>query len=354
MTNKLYTEDFIDKNGCRWNLNVYNCKDEDYYRAIYYNKLVISVCVSLLDSILIIYRVGIKRRNIITLYGIASIDGLLVFVGLFAYAMIYHAISILKAEEVGNYVLQEFSFYMQYIFVLIAIQIYLTGTLNASPRYKSSAFYYPRPRVANTISFIFMIIWVSIEIVGIFKIGSIRNFPYISYEKSIYQFDEALKNSQYKLWVKITYVTFGVASVITCILFILFGVNLHKTAKRSLEEMYRTKKIKSNVVVPIRIALYKMEWINGACYVFMFVFGVLFIIMGFFENLVYSYERTVFPKIFCVALNIIPPAIIFMTLLSIVYGEARSDIISIFPSTHCEDDDYQMNYTKQSNEGEKI
>jgi len=42
--------------------------------------------------------------------------------------MIYHAISVLKAEKVGNYVLQEFSFYMQYIFVLIAIQIYLTGT----------------------------------------------------------------------------------------------------------------------------------------------------------------------------------------------------------------------------------
>jgi hypothetical protein len=79
--------------------------------------LVIAFCVSILDSILIIYRVGIKRRNIITLYGIASIDGLLVFVGLFAYSMIYHAISVLKAEKVGNYVLQEFSFYMQYIFV---------------------------------------------------------------------------------------------------------------------------------------------------------------------------------------------------------------------------------------------
>jgi len=85
-----YTEDYVDLNGCRWNLNVYNCKDEDYYRAIYYNKLVIAFCVSILDSILIIYRVGIKRRNIITLYGIASIDGLLVFVGLFAYCKLFY------------------------------------------------------------------------------------------------------------------------------------------------------------------------------------------------------------------------------------------------------------------------
>jgi len=357
---QLYKENNFDLNTCRWNLNIYNCKNEDYFRAVYYNKLVIAFCVSLLDSILIIYRVGIKRRNIITIYGIASIDGLLVFVGLFAYSMIYHAISILKAERVTNFVVQEFSFYLQYIFVLIAIQIYLTGTLNASPRYKGSTFYYPRPRVANTISLIFMVIWVSIEIVGIYKIGSIRNYPYISYVEEVRKQDKSLNSAEYSNWLKITYVTFGVASIIICSLFIFFGINLHKTAKRSLEEMYRTKKIKSNVVVPIRIALYKMEWINGACYVFMFVFGVLFIIMGFWEKNIYAtqnndeYDDPVLPKIFCVALNLIPPAIIFMTLLSIVYGEARSDIISIFPSTHMEEEDYQMNYTKQSNEEEKI
>jgi len=82
-------DDYSDKNICRWNLNVHGCKDEDYYRAIYYNKLLIAVFVSILDSVLIIYRIGIKRRNIITPYGIASIDGLLIFVGLFAYGNLY-------------------------------------------------------------------------------------------------------------------------------------------------------------------------------------------------------------------------------------------------------------------------
>jgi len=320
MADKLYTERFINQNGCRWNLNVYKCKDEDYYRAVYYNKLVISIFVSLLDSVLIIYRVGIKRRHIITLYGIASIDGLLIFVGLFAYAMIYHAISILKAEIIENYILQEFTFYLQYIFVLIAIQIYLTGTLNASPRYQGSKFYYPRPRVANAISFTLMAIWVTVNIIGTYKIGSIRNFPYISSEPNVSQYDHALNNSEYSFWVKVTYGTFGIASIIICVLFIIFGVNLYKTAKNSLEKMYRAKRIRTNVVVPIRIALYKMEWINGACYVFMFVFGLIFIIMGFKEKWVFSYEYNIAPKIFCVALNLIPPAIIFMTLLSIVYG----------------------------------
>jgi len=42
--------------------------------------------------------------------------------------MIFHAITILKAEYVENMIIQEFSFQLQYIFVLIAIQVYLTGT----------------------------------------------------------------------------------------------------------------------------------------------------------------------------------------------------------------------------------
>jgi len=345
------TEDHIDHNICRWNLSVYNCKDEDYFRAVYYNKIVIAVCVSLLDSILIIYRIGIKRRNIITPYGVASIDGLLIFVGFFAYAMIYHAISILKAERIDNFIIQEFCFISQYIFVLIAIQIYLTGTLNASPRYKGSSFYYPRPRVANTISAVVLAIWVGIEIVGIYFIGKTRNFFYISDDDKIKEFDNVFKGDEknkYKIWTHITYITFAVVSFITCVLFFVFGINLYKAAKRSLEDMYRSKKIKSNVVVPIRIALYKMRWINGACNIFMFAFSILFALMGAGEKYVFSNEYSVLAKIVCISMNLIPPAIIFMTLLSIVYGEARSDIISIFPSSHGEDEEYPMNYTKQS------
>jgi len=80
-----FQEEEIDNNICRWNLSVYNCKDEEYFRSVYYVKLVIAICVSLLDSVLIIYRLGIKRRNIITPYGIASIDGLLLFTALYSY-----------------------------------------------------------------------------------------------------------------------------------------------------------------------------------------------------------------------------------------------------------------------------
>jgi len=61
-----------------------------------------------------------------------------------------------------------------------------------------------------------------------------------------------------------------------------------------------------------------MRWINGACYCFMFAFGAIFVVMGLFEKEVYS--DGIIPKIFCIAMNLIPPAIVFMTLLSIVYG----------------------------------
>ena len=33
-----------------------------------------------------------------------------------------------------------------------------------------------------------------------------------------------------------------------------------------------------------------------------------------------------------------------------IYSEARTDIISVFPSTHYEEEEYQMNYTRQSQE----
>eukprot|EP00833_Pecoramyces_ruminatium_P002435 jgi/Orpsp1_1/1176467/evm.model.c7180000057706.1 len=347
-------EEEIDNNICRWNLSVYNCKDDVYFRSVYYVKLVIAICVSLLDSVLIIYRLGIKRRNIITPYGIASIDGLLIFSALYSYAMIFHSINILKGEYVVNFILQEYSFQSQYIFLLIAIQIYLTGTLNASPRYQGSRFYYPRPRVANTISFLILIAWSSVEIVGIYFVGSTRNFFYTSSNSEMKKMDSVFNEhkGKYLRWTYITYFTFSGACLITFILFFFFGINLTKAAKRSLEDMYRSKKIKSNVVIPIQIALFKMKWINGACNIIMLSFSCLFAAMAISENYIFNDENYIpgLSKILCITMNLIPPALTFIVLLSIVYGEARTDIISVFPSTHFEEDEYQMNYTKQSQE----
>jgi len=174
--------------------------------------------------------------------------------------MIYHSITILKSTVVTNFIVQEFNFYLQYIFVLIAIQIYLTGTLNSTPRYNKSSFYYPEPKIVNIISGTLLVLWLTIEIIGIFKIGSLRNYFYISKSEEIKSLDFVFTTNQssYKTWIRITYATFGIASIITCILFMIFGINVYKAAKRSLEEMYRSKKIKSNVVIPIRIALYKV------------------------------------------------------------------------------------------------
>ncbi|KAL6631254.1 hypothetical protein U3516DRAFT_775970 [Neocallimastix sp. 'constans'] len=349
-----FQEEEIDNNICRWNLSVYNCKDEEYFRSVYYVKLVIAICVSLLDSVLIIYRLGIKRRNIITPYGIASIDGLLLFTALYSYSMIFHSINILKGEYVVNFILQEYSFQSQYIFLLIAIQIYLTGTLNASPRYQGSKFYYPRPRVANTISFIALIIWISVEIVGIYFVGSTRNFFYTSSNSELKKIDAVFQENKrkYLRWTNITYFTFCGACLITFVLFFFFGIHLTKAAKRSLEEMYRSKKIKSNVVIPIQIALFKMKWINGACNVIMLSFSCLFAAMALSEEYIFDNDHyiSVLSKILCIIMNLIPPALTFIVLLSIVYGEARTDIISVFPSTHYEEEEYQMNYTRQSQE----
>jgi len=352
--NEYFQEQYIDKNICRWSLNVHNCKDEDYFRSVYIIKLVISVCVSLLDSALIIYRLGIKRRNIITPYGIASIDGLLLFTALYAYATIYHSISILYSEVITNFILQEYSFQIQFIFVLISLQIYLTGTLNASPRYPGSSIRFPRPRAANLISLIAFIIWFTIEIVGIFFVARNRSFFYVSSDqdrKNKYDLIYGKNKKSYFLWIKITYLTFCGTCFIVFLLFLLFGINLVKAANRSLEEMYRSKKIKANVVIPIRIAILKMQWISFACNIIMALFGTLFAFMAFGEELLYKDGNVneFLSKMICVAMNLVPPACIFVTLLCIVYGEARSDIVTAFPSTHFEEE-YQMNYTKQSEE----
>ncbi|ORX86505.1 hypothetical protein BCR32DRAFT_264897 [Anaeromyces robustus] len=352
MNDYLYKETRIDENICRWSINVYNCKDEDYFRSVYIIKLVLSICVSVLDSALIIYRLGIKRRNIITPYGIASIDGLLICTALYSYVSIYHSATIIKAVTISNFFLQESAFQFQFIFILIALQVYLTGTLNASPRYPGSTISFPRPRVTNIISIILFVIWFSIEVVGIIFVSKKRNFPYVSSEESIKNnYDDIYNQNKtfYKFWIIITYLTFCVACIVKFILFLLFGINLVKAANRSLEDMYRSKKIKSNVIIPIQIAILKMRWISFACNVIMALFAFIFGFLAFGENYLYYPSRSsnIFSKFFCVAMNLIPSACIFVTLLCIVYGEARSDIVTVFPSTHY-DEEYPMNYTKQS------
>jgi len=352
----LYNETRIDENICRWNLNIYNCENEDYFRSVYIIKLVISICVSLLDSALIIYRIGLKRRNVVTPYGIASIDGLLICTGLFAYTSIYQSLSILNAKSVNNFVIQEYVYQIPFICVLGALQLYLTGTINASPRYPGSKITFPKPKIANLISFIWFVIWFSIEIVGIYFVGKSRNKFYISSEpngkENDYIYDKNSHKKMYSISMQVTYLTFCVACLVNFLLFLSFGINLAKAANRSLEDMYRSKTIKSNVVVPIRIAILKMKWIHYACNIIMAVFAFMFGFMAFGEKFMYEHKNA--SKIVCVLMNIIPPACIFVTLLCIVYGEARSEIITNFPSTHVDDDEYQMNYMKQShNSGEK-
>ncbi|ORX86508.1 hypothetical protein BCR32DRAFT_264899 [Anaeromyces robustus] len=323
----------IDENICQWNLNVHNCEDEDYFRSVYIIKLVIAGCVSLLDSALIIYRIGLKRRNIITPYGIASIDGLLLCTGLFAYTSIIQSFVILHPKSINNDLVQEFIYQCPFICVLVALQLYLTGTLNASPRYPGTKIRFPRPRITNLISLIWFIIWFSIEVVGIYYVGINR------IKKQESNKEENIR--MYSLWILITYITFCIACLVNFLLFLLFGINLAKAANRSLKDMYRSKKIKTNVVVPIRIAILKMKWIHYACNIIMAVFAFMFGFMAFGERFVF--ENLNASKIVCVLMNIIPPACIFVTLLCIVYGEARSEIITVFPSTHPEEDEYQMN-----------
>lgn len=330
---------------CRWNLRIYNCKDEEFYRSVYYIKIVLAVCVCLLDSVLIVYRLGIKRRNLINPYGIAPIDGLLIMTKIFACTMFYNAYELLKTREVKNYIMQEYSYQLQFIFALGAIQLYLTGILNASPRYQGSVFSYPRPKIINIISSLLFLIWASIEVVGIFIIGSKRKSSDLTHEEI--KFPEMI-DPVYTRWIKITNITLCVVCVLLFIVFFLFGLNLTKIAERSLEDMYRSKKIKPNVVAPIQMAIMKMKWMNGAFYVIMLFFALAFILYPFLEIEILS---TFFSQLYCVSINILPPTFLFISLLSIVYGEARPELIPIFPSTHCDDEEYPMSYdlnTRQS------
>jgi len=95
---------------------------------------------------------------------------------------------------------------------------------------------------------------------GIYNIGSLRNYYFISGSEELKKNDNVLNKSKsvYQRWIQITYITFGVASIITCILFMIFGINVYKAAKRSLEDMNRSRRIRTNVIIPIRIALYKV------------------------------------------------------------------------------------------------
>jgi hypothetical protein len=189
----------------------------------------------------------------------ASIDGLLIFTTLYSYAMIYHCVTTIGSEYITNFIIQEFSFRSQYIFLLIAIQVYLTGTLNASPRYQGSKFIFPRPRVTNLISLAALVVWLSIELIGTYFIGRSRNYFYTSSDSTILKSSSSSDKSksavvdnilnkyklQYTVWSYFTYITFSLACFITFILFLLFGINLKNAAKRSLEDMYRSKKIET-------------------------------------------------------------------------------------------------------------
>jgi len=57
--------------------------------------------------------------------------------------------------------------------------------------------------------------------------------------------------SQYTLWSYLTYFTFSVACFITFVFFLIFGINLKKAAERSLEDMYRSKKLRHFYFKPI-------------------------------------------------------------------------------------------------------
>jgi hypothetical protein len=50
-----------------------------------------------------------------------------------------------------------------------------------------------------------------------------------------------------------------VACFITFVFFLIFGINLKKAAERSLEDMYRSKKLRPNIIIPINIALIKVK-----------------------------------------------------------------------------------------------
>jgi len=99
-----------------------------------------------------------------------------------------------------------------------------------------------------------LIIWSSAELTLTYLVGKKRNFFYTSGDS---EKNDDIKN--YRLIIYARYIIFGMACIITFVLFLLFGLNLNRAAQRSLEEMYRNKKIKSNVVIPIRMAILKVK-----------------------------------------------------------------------------------------------
>ena len=65
-----------------------------------------------------------------------------------------------------------------------------------------------------------------------------------------------------------------------------------------------------------------MKWINGACNVIMLSFSCLFAAMALSEEYIFDNDHyiSVLSKILCIIMNLIPPALTFIVLLSIVYG----------------------------------
>ena len=74
-----------------------------------------------------------------------------------------------------------------------------------------------------------------------------------------------------------------------------------------------------------------MKWINGACNIIMLSFSCLFAAMAFCEQYIFNIENyiSVLSKILCISMNLIPPALAFIVLLSIVYGYVTNIYIYI-------------------------
>jgi len=75
-----------------------------------------------------------------------------------------------------------------------------------------------------------------------------------------------------------------------------------------------------------------MKWINGACNIIMLSFSCLFAAMAFCEQYIFNIENyiSVLSKILCISMNLIPPALAFIVLLSIVYGYVTNIYIYIY------------------------
>jgi len=64
----------------------------------------------------------------------------------------------------------------------------------------------------------------------------------------------------------------------------------------------------------------KMKWINSACDVIMIFFSAVFAAMALCEHLIFVEYKAWLSKVLCISINLIPPALTFIVLLSIVYG----------------------------------